>query len=341
MNNRRLIVCDRDREYASFLADYIRRNECGYEVEAYTDPKAFAADIVGRDISLLLIQEGFLSDAGALCGDEYPLKAAEVKRCYILTEDRAGAGNEGNAIYKYQSARNLISIIGDDIESRHRISEETRCYQSVRLIGVYSPVNHTLKSTFAMTLGQILAEEKPSLYINLEGYSGLCDLLNIKTEASLLDLMYEYSLHPEDIFNTLFKYTVRMDELNVLIPARSPFELQEVDPSMWVSFLSDLTSSGRFGSIILDISDAVRGALDLMNVCSEIYTPLRKDSFSVAKLKDFTDMLLRCPGGEELDSRIVKLKFPYFEDIDGSLSDLKHSRLSRYIRNEICGERAG
>ena len=335
MNNRRLIVCDCDRDYAASLADYFRRKECGYEVEAYTDPETFAADTRGRDISLLLIQEEFLNKANSHYEGEDILGSREVKRHYILTEDRSAAGYEGKTIYKYQSARNLISIIGDDIESRHRISEETGYHQGVRLIGVYSPVNHTLKSTFAMTLGQILAEERPSLYINLEGYSGLYEMLNIRTEGSLLDLMYEYSLHPEDIFNILFKYTVRIDELNVLIPARSPFELQEVEPSVWMSFLSDLTSSGRFGSIILDISDAVRGALDLMNVCSEIYTPLRKDSFSVAKLKDFTDMLLRCPGGEELDSRIVKLRFPYFEDIDGSLSNLKHSRLSRYIRNEI------
>ena len=341
MNNRRLIVCDPDRDYGSALADYIRRNECGYEVETYTDAETFAADSKGRDISLLLIQEEFLNQVNVLYDGEDLLKAPEVKRYFILTEDRATADNEDGGIYKYQSARNLISIIGDDIESRHRISEDTRYYQGVRLIGVYSPVNHTLKSTFAMTLGQILAEEKPSLYINLEGYSGLYEMLNIRKEGSLLDLMYDYSLHPDEIFNILFKYSVRMDELNVLIPARSPFELQEVEPSLWMSFLSDLTSSGRFGSIILDISDAVRGALDLMNVCSEIYTPLRKDSFSVAKLKDFTEMLLRCPGGEELDSRIVKLKFPYFEDIDGSLSDLKHSRLSRYIRNEICGEKTG
>ena len=192
-----------------------------------------------------------------------------------------------------------------------------------------------------MTLGQILAEDQKVLYINLEGYSGLFEMLDIRTEGSLLDLMYEYSLNPGDLFNFICKYTVRMDELNILIPARSPFELQEVDPSLWMSFLSDLTSSGRFGAIILDISDAVRGALDLMNVCTSIYTPLRKDSFSLAKLKDFTDMLVKCPGGEELDSRIVKLRFPYFEDIDGSLSDLKHSRLSRYIRIEICGEQAG
>ena len=140
----------------------------------------------------------------------------------------------------------------------------------------------------------------------------------------------------DKIQNDINTLQVRMDELNVLIPARSPFELQEVDPSLWMSFLSSLTGSGKFGTIILDISDSARGALDLMNVCTRVYMPLRKDSISMAKHKDFTDALVKYPGGMELNERIVKLKFPFFEDIDGSLSDLKHSRLARYIRNEMC-----
>lgn len=339
LNNRRLIVCDRDRDYANSLADYIRRSECGYEVVTYTDPEVFSKDLGDKDISLLLIQQEFLEETGLLFEGEDRIEDCGIKRIYVLVEDREYSDPAVKTIYKYQSARNVISIIGDDIETRHRISEETRLIQSVKLIGVYSPVNHTLKTTFAMTLGQILAEEMQVLYINLEGYSGLYEMLNIKTEGSMLDLMYEYSLNREDLFNIIFKYTVRMDELNILKPARSPFELQEVDPALWMTFLSDLTTSGRYGAIILDISDAVRGALDLMNVCSSIYTPLRKDSFSVAKLKDFTDMLKKCPGGDDLDSRMIKLRFPYFEDIDGSLSDLKHSRLSRYIRTEICGDK--
>ena len=340
MNTRRLIVCDLDRDYASALADYIRRNESGYEVVMYTDPVVFCEENNGRNISLLLIQEGFLEKVNETVQDTEWLTGGNIKRSHILTEDRESYGTDTDRIYKYQSARNIISLIGDDIERRHRINTETKNDQGVRLIGIYSPVNHTLKTTFAMTLGQILSEKQKVLYINLEGYSGLFEMLDIRTELSLLDLMYEYSLNPGDLLNSMCRYTMKTDELSVLIPARSPFELQEVDPSLWLSFLSDLTSSGRYGAIILDISDSVRGALDLMNVCTAVYTPLRKDSFSIAKLKDFTDMLSRCPGGEELDSRIIKLRFPYFDDVDGSLSDLKHSRLAKYIRTEICGEQA-
>ncbi|MCR4807209.1 MAG: hypothetical protein K5857_05995 [Lachnospiraceae bacterium] len=332
-------MCDPDRDYALALCEYIRRNECGLEVVMYTDPYVFFEEMREGKTSLLLIEEGFLAELDRLFDGEGSLNNENMGRCFVLTGDEETARAGENRIYKYRSARNIISIIGDDLEHKHRIADETLNKQGVRLIGVYSPVNHTLKTTLAMTLGQILAEKEKVLYINLEGYSGLFEMLDIRTEVSLLDLMYEYSLNREDLANILCKYTLRMDELDVLIPARSPFELQEVEPGLWLSLLSDLTGGSRYSAIILDISDAVRGTLDIMNVCTGIYTPLRKDAFSMAKFKDFTDMLTRCPGGENLALRINKLRFPYFEDIDGTLSDLKHSRLARYIRDEICNEK--
>jgi hypothetical protein len=335
LNQRRLIVCDHDRDYAAALANYIRHSECGYEVVMYSDPAIFTQDINGVDITLLLIQEDFLSEVnGLLEASDKGEELAKV-RCYILTEDRSLCGPGSGRIYKYQSAAGIIGIIGEEIEARHRIVNETRCLEEINLIGIYSPVNHTLKTTYSIALGQILAQKQQVLYINMEGYNGLSEMMDIKSEYSFVDLMYEYSLHPEELFSVIHDYSVRFGELDVLVPPRSPFELQELEPALWLSFLSSLISSGRYGVIILDISDTVRGTFDILNVCSRIYMPLRADSFSMAKIRDFTEMILRYPGGEELNNRIVKLKFPYFEDIDGTLNDLMHSRLARYIRSEI------
>ena len=42
-----------------------------------------------------------------------------------------------------------------------------------RMIGVYSPIGRCGKSSFAFTLGQVLAREEKVLYITLEEFSGL------------------------------------------------------------------------------------------------------------------------------------------------------------------------
>ena len=334
--NKILVICDADREYSRRLADYLRKSECGYEVLVYTDAEAFINDMEGRSVSLLLIEEGFLDEVSSYvlnCGREINIDAG---RRYILLENRENTA-EGEGIYKYQSAAAIVAMIGEDIEAKHRIVNDVQKHTGMKLIGVYSPVNHTLKTTFALTLGQIMAEGGRVLYINLEGYNGLYELLDIRSEYNMQDLLYEYSVDPAGLENMLVRYTVKAEELDVLIPVRSPYELQETDPSLWISFISSLTALGRYDALILDLSDSVRGIPELLNVCTCIYMPVRNDGFSLAKLKDFDEVLQRYPGHEMILSKLIRLKFPYFEDIDGSLNKLKTGRLGRYIRTEICG----
>lgn len=337
MNNKSLVVCDRDSDYCTALSEYIRRSDCSYEVILYTEPEKFCEDNIGRDISVLLIQEGFLrevQDILAAGGFEPEICSG---RQYVLSESRETSSEQG-CIYKYQSAACIMGAIGEDIEAVHRIVNEAERCQGMKLTAVYSPVGHTLKTTFAMTLGQMIAEHQSVLYINLEGYNGLTDMLDIKSEYSLTDLMYDYSLRPDELSGILAQYVMRFDELNVLIPARSPFELQEIEPSMWLSFISSLAGTGRYQTVILDISDAVRGVFELLNVCTGIYMPVRKDVIAVSKLKDFDYVLSRYPAAGSIKSKLLKLKFPYFDDIDGTQLNHKNSRLGRYIRQEILSE---
>lgn len=333
MYSKRLVICDQDKEYGSALSEYIRHSDCGYEVMLYTEPERFIKDCMGEQISLLLIQEGFQSLVRDMIFQSDVLAGITADRQFVLTENREETGE--NSIYKYQSAAMIINSIGKDIKAAHRIVTEAEKSFGMKLIGVYSPIGHTLKTTFAMTLGQIMAEHEPVLYINMEGYNGLSELLDIRSEYGMMDLMYEYSLRPDELAGMLAKYIFRSDELDVMIPVRSPFELQEIEPSMWLSLFGSLTHTGRYGAVIIDMSDALRGILELLNVCTDIYMPVRKDAQAMAKLKEFEYVLSGYPGADKIKSKLIKLKFPYFDDIDGISGNHKNSRLGRYIRQEI------
>ncbi|MBR5765375.1 MAG: hypothetical protein IKX95_01200 [Lachnospiraceae bacterium] len=334
MSIRSMVICVRDGDYGSRLSDYIRRSECGYDVMLYTDPDRFRAEWVQRNISLLLMEEGFLTQDITTSGVDNEDESISADVCCILTDDRDKAGCEG-VIYKYQSAADIIAGIGGELNASHRIINENRKSEGTGIIGVYSPVSHVLKTTFAMTLGRILAGAQDVLYINMEGYNGLKRMLDISSEYSLQDMIYEYSLRPDMLGGLLAKYIVSVDGLNILLPARCPYELQEIESSVWLSLLSDPAVCGKYGNIILDISDEIRGTMELLNVCSVIYMPVRRDETAVAKLKDFDDALLRYPGGESIMNRIVRLKFPYFEDTDIPLSSHGNGMLGKYIRQEI------
>lgn len=59
-----------------------------------------------------------------------------------------------------------------------------------KFIGIYSPVHRCLQSSFALTLGQLLSEKHPTLYLNFEHYIGISELLPERQSRDLADLLY-------------------------------------------------------------------------------------------------------------------------------------------------------
>lgn len=339
LNRRSLVICDRDKDYGSRLADYMISSECGYDVVLYTDPERFVSEWTQQTVPLLLMDEDF-TDGNTGEENTYGSYGISADRYFVLTGDRDRALCAG-FLYKYQSAANIIAGMGGELKASHRIISGARNNEGSRVIGVYSPVSHVLKTTYSMTLARILASAQDVLYVNLEGFNGLSRMLDTDTELSLQDLIYEYSLRPDDLNGILPKYITASGGMNMLTPARCPYELQEIDPAMWLSFIGELVGCGRFKTIILDISDEVRGTMELLNICSVIHMPVRRDDIAVAKLKDFDDALLRYPGGEGIMSRILRLKFPYFKDMDAYALRHGNDVLGRYIRQEILKDTEG
>ena len=62
--------------------------------------------------------------------------------------------------------------------------------KTTEILGVFSPLGRCLKTSFALTLGQILAKDKAVLYLNMEEYSGFEELLGKGFAHNLSDLLY-------------------------------------------------------------------------------------------------------------------------------------------------------
>ncbi len=61
--------------------------------------------------------------------------------------------------------------------------------KEMRIIGIYSPVGRTQKTSFALTMGQILAKERAVLYLNMESYS-IERLLECSYDRGMSDILY-------------------------------------------------------------------------------------------------------------------------------------------------------
>ena len=84
------------------------------------------------------------------------------------------------SVYKYQASsdvvREVMACYGAEKAVAPAVFSGTE-ERPRRFMRVYSPLGRCLKTSFALTLGQILAKERAVLYLNLEEYSGFEEML--------------------------------------------------------------------------------------------------------------------------------------------------------------------
>ena len=165
-----LWIADSQEAYARAFMEYANLKENHlFQVRMCTREEQLIRALAEEEIEILLIT-----------AEWYPLCKERITRECVIFLSEGSLPSELRiypAVYKYQSAENILR------EILYYYSEqcgEDFCLTGTRrdnkVIGVYSPVGGSGKTVFALTLGQVLAESKNVLYLNLEECSGLAEL---------------------------------------------------------------------------------------------------------------------------------------------------------------------
>lgn len=333
-----LIICDSEAGYAEKLADYLRRSrECSFDIAVFTSGAAFLEREAEKEIELLLIEERIYQEFAK----EGTLNQIYAKKVLVLAEDRKeqhDIGVQEETVYKYQAGSGILyHLLDNHADDKEKINMQM-IQKHAEVIGVYSPVNRTLKTSFALTLGQIYAEKEETLYINLEGCSGLRELLSLQDEKNLADLVYEFSVKRNQFPVLLYQFVQKAEDLALISPVESIAELQCVASTEWTSLLAYIAENACYKKVILDVGENVNGIMDILQLCDIVYEPLRSDCVSLSKLSAFETAVKKYQGNHLSFPKFLKLEFPYFEDLGEGFMNLKYSSLGRYVRQLIDRE---
>lgn len=326
-----LAICDKESGYTTALSDYLTiRKNTPFEIHAFTKPELlldFAAQTV---LDVLLISEEILYEL------KNYLPTFQVGEIFILSEDGQITSYQGHkTIYKYQSTDNILrEVMNYYAESPNLQTGKTVITGNFKMIAVYSPVKRSLKTSFAMTLGQILSENHKTLYINLEEYSGFNSLMKISYMTDMSDLMYYLSQDKPNFIWKLASMVQSIGSLDYIPPALSPLDIKNITPAQWQLFFSQL-SKCDYDIVILDIGEGVRGIYDILRLCSRIYTPTRDDGISYAKMEQY-EALLNIMEYDDVLEKTRKLSFSYFKGLEKGLDRLVYSELGQYIRKLLA-----
>ena len=152
MNKSVLAICDAEESYVRRLSDVLsQKSMFPFQIQAFSDPEQLRAFADDQAVEILLIE-------GASLNPE--VESIPQGKLILLSDGNSPQGKEAYpSVYKYQSASRILrEVMACYSESEHAVLPSV-ARKELEIIGIYSPVGRTLKTTFAITLGQILSEE--------------------------------------------------------------------------------------------------------------------------------------------------------------------------------------
>jgi hypothetical protein len=326
-------VCDLEASYATKLMEAIQEKQgAAFEIRAFTSANSLCEFAAGKEISLLLIS------ARAMCQDIRDLK---VGKMMILSEgEQSEELVEYPCVYKYQASDDLVAEVMGYYAAQRQEMPQALLKKNMRCVAVYSPVKRALKTSFALTLGQIEARERRVLYINLESYSGLSWLMEKEYTSDLADLMYFVKRGYGSLAYKLQGVVQSLDNLDYIPPALSPMDIRSVTCEEWLTLFGEIEAYSTYDMVILDMDETVDGFLEILRHCHTIYMPVREDGLARAKLEQY-DRLLEMTGYEDLREKTLRLKLPYHSSFgtgQGYARQLPWGELGDFVRKLIREE---
>lgn len=330
MSRKILAICDPDTEYAKRFSRYAARRERGiFDVLTFTDPNALNTFLLRGSVDLMLAARELLTpEVDAAAGEK-------IRQLFVLSEFQGERREDYPTIYKYQSSERILREALRSMEAEP-VSSENR---KAEIYGVYSPVKRCYKTTFALILGQLLANRGPALYLNLEDVSGFPALLGKEYEENLSDILYSYQV--EQSGNLRFRGAVRnIGRLAYIPPVSCPGDIRAADPSMIAEIISSIAAADLYGYLVIDVGDALRDVLPILDLCGRIYMPVQEDTAAEAKEEAWTAYLREREAGEILE-RTRRLVLPRYAGLAGGCTDyrsLLSNSFGRYVEKMLREE---
>ena len=309
-----LAIYDLESGYADSLMQYIHQKQnMPFKTVAFTNKNALYEYLKEHHIDILLI---------SVTDMEKELEDEDIEKIILLSN--------GKIFSEYQSSERIIREVLDYFVEVHNCENiVTNISQSVEIVAVYSPVKRIGQTILSLTLGQILANDFTTLYINMEEFSAFDKIFHQSYEGDLSDLMYFYKQSPDILPIKLKAIVNTIHKLDYIPPLVYSKDLRNIDTGGWVELIKSVAATGMYEKIVIDLSSVVADVFSILDICSKVYMPTINDMVSSMKISAFEEYLVRSENSEIID-KIIKVNMPRLHmDIEDE------SFLDRYLWNEF------
>ena len=269
-------ICDLEPEYACDFTEYLtHRKNLPFEVHAFTSAEGFLEFEKDHAVELLLISARALNAR---------IRERPIGKIVVLSEGNADRQSPYSQVCKYQSSS---QVLRETLQAYSESSTAAAIFpilkNTTQVFGVYSPAGGSGKTSFSLALAQELARQKPTLYLNLEGCSGLAEVLDCTSAHTLSDLLYFAHQKETGIIHRLNSMAQSFGPLDYIPPVRLAEDLHQASWEDLQYLLRQILTQTAYEALVLEIGDESEYLIPLLETCTKIFMPVRQDDLSSCK----------------------------------------------------------
>lgn len=277
MNERNLVICDREIRYAKGLGENISGRE-DLKVKVYVCSSLTKAIELSkeRNIHLFVVDESYSYEER---------KSVPASQIFVLARERVcDLGIEEHEVRKYQNAKHIIREIFEAYidKTKENVMRNIR-KECARIVAVYSPIHRVGKTAFAIAFGKECAKKKQVLYLNFEEFSGLTESEGL----NMGDLLYYIKQGNGNLGIRLQAAIRKREHLDYIAPIPVARDMKEVSETEWKELIHEILQNSTYELIILDLSESMQGLWNMLELCDKVYMPILEDDISRRKIEQY------------------------------------------------------
>ncbi|MCR5746745.1 MAG: hypothetical protein K6G03_03470 [Lachnospiraceae bacterium] len=316
-----LAVFFSDTLYLENFLRYVSEKNAGFCCSGFTSFDKLKKYTDSHHVALLLTDEKCLNNETRNIGTdltivltEDPLKRDDTDLCYIDILQPLDV-----------ILRNILKRISDlDISLRPALKTDKG--------SVYcfcSPAGRCLKTTLSVAAAELLSQDSPALYLNLEPVSGFSALFGESYDADISDLLFFLRDEVREKYAIRLGSMVRMmHEIHYIPPAVNPGDIGQITGEDIKRLLEAATDTG-YRNIVMDMGIWLPSFEEILEICDKIYVPIRRDLMSGAKLSQILSYL-KYIGKNELSERMKPVYLPEFNTVPDITTDLRGTEIGKF-----------
>lgn len=318
-----LVLCDEEEEYAQLMTEFLNKQKgLPWILRTYTDTE----ELYGREaagVDMLVVAESAYSEKmRELCPDGL----------VILNESGLVKWEGMRYVDKYSRAeevyRQLLAIYAEITDVP---APRLAAGLQTKFVGNYSPVRRCMQTSFALALGQMLAEKHRTLYLNFEHYAGMGELLPDMRTLDLADLLYFLNADREKFRIRMQALLKRIGQLDYIPPMKAGQNLLSVTEEEWLGLLRKIAELGEYEYVILDLSESMQGLFEILRLCSRVFTQAARDTAADRKLTQYEQVLALYEYGDVLE-KTSRLDLTHIHRLPNEPEQLTRGELAEAVR---------